>query len=268
MQSRLTIVGTALLLSACAAAADLPEFEAATIKPVDPTAMQLMELHVYPGGRLVINSESLKSLIVEAFNLNPGELKGGEDWMDSVRYRVEAKPPTEMRAKIPNAQRSWFGIGDSNVRAMLQALLIDRFQLKFHRESKEGTVYVLGKSGKPLLLKPVKSAPTEDADGKPLDPPLSGNISRVEGRGWFLINASMPQLARILSGTLRAPVLNQTDLDGYFDFQSKVIQTKEDFQDNGVGLLDAIKEMGLELKKTTGPVGAFVIAHAEKPRSD
>jgi len=35
---------------------------------------------------------------------------------------------------------------------MLQALLIDRFQLKFHRETKTGDVYLLEQSGKPLAL--------------------------------------------------------------------------------------------------------------------
>ena len=65
--------------------AKLPEFEVATIRPVDPNAMHMMEVHVYPGGRLVINSEPLKSLVFEAFNLRPLGLSGGEDWMESIQ---------------------------------------------------------------------------------------------------------------------------------------------------------------------------------------
>jgi uncharacterized protein (TIGR03435 family) len=41
-------------------------------------------------------------------------------------------------------------------RQMLQALMIDRFHLQFHREVRQGPVYVLEKTGKPLKLQAFK----------------------------------------------------------------------------------------------------------------
>ena len=77
----------------------------------------------------------------------------------------------------------------------------------------------------------------------------------------------MPQLAKHLSDYfLHSPVLDQTGLDGYFDFDSKVIQTDADFQNNDTSsFLPVIGEMGLQLKRTTGQVETLVIDHAERP---
>jgi uncharacterized protein (TIGR03435 family) len=41
-------------------------------------------------------------------------------------------------------------------REMLKTLLADRFQLKFHRETKQGSVDRLSQSGKKLMLEPAK----------------------------------------------------------------------------------------------------------------
>jgi uncharacterized protein (TIGR03435 family) len=56
-------------------------------------------------------------------------------WTDSDRYDIVAEEPGEHR---PTTEQNLL---------MLQALLIDRFQLKFHREPKQMSVYnlVLGK---------------------------------------------------------------------------------------------------------------------------
>jgi len=43
---------------------------------------------------------------------------------------------------------------------MLQSLLIDRFQLRFHRETKEGPVFLLVSDGKAPKLNPPKEMDT------------------------------------------------------------------------------------------------------------
>ena len=143
---------------------------------------------------------------------------------------------------------------------MLQALLIDRFQLKFHRETMTGTVFALEKSGKTLKLRPTKTAAN--------DVYPSEDIGASSRHGWGGHDTSMAQLAKYSSTVLRCPVQDQTGLDGYFDFESKTIPTNADFQnpdDMNSSFLAMVKEIGLRLKSTKGPVETFVIDHAEQP---
>src|SRR6185503_12404742 len=111
---------------------------------------------VYPGGRLVISGFNLRNMVAAAFGLSYWQISGGDEWTGTDIYKVEAKP-TE--ASIKNLRYTVFGIDDEHLREMLQALLIDRFQLRFHRETKTGDVYLLERSGKTLRLRPIESRP-------------------------------------------------------------------------------------------------------------
>lgn len=242
---------------------NLPRFEVATIKPVDPEpgVVHATGVNVYPGGRLVITGLPLKTLITAAFDLNYWQLSGGSDWMDKVRYDVQAKAPQTAQTALIRPESTWFSLKDKQMQLMLQALLIDRFQLKFHRETKTGTVLILEKSGKPLKLRPTKATAND----------ISGDFGRAAGRGVLGHNVSMDQLAKFLSGFIvHRPVLNETGLEGQYDFESKTIQTNADFQSNdpsdaNSAYLDAVREIGLRLRTAKGPVETFVIDHAERP---
>src|ERR1700685_3873119 len=100
---------------------------------------------------------------------------------------------------------------------MLQVLLIDRFQLKFHRETKEGTVYRLERSGKPLAM---RASGTEEERAKIAgDANFSGDVGFAGGR-WVVFNTTMPQLAKYAADfMLRAPVIDRTGLNGPFDYK-------------------------------------------------
>lgn len=237
----------------------LPQFEVATIKPIAPEGVHTMGVNVYPGGRVVINTFSLNWLISTAFNLSSWQVSGGDDWTKKDFYDVQAKPPETSPSSIINVRHTMFGIEDEHLRQMLQALLIDRFQLKFHTETKAGDVYLLEKSGKPLKLIPTKVTSSQYP---------SGEFGGVAGRGISLHDTSMPELAKFMSSTiLHRTVLNKTGLEGAFNFESKDILTNSDFQGSDFSslYLRAIKEMGLKLQPAKGPVETFVIDHAEKP---
>jgi uncharacterized protein (TIGR03435 family) len=129
------------------------EFEAATVKPDEPGKMITVELRVYPGGRLVIHGHDLRELVAEGFDLPAWEVIGGEKWVGQLRFDIEGKPPEDLRNRISGGEFSNFGIQDARVRSMLQALLLERFHLKYHIESRPGTVYLLKRSDGPLRLK-------------------------------------------------------------------------------------------------------------------
>lgn len=231
-------------------------FDVASIKRDDHGTLA-GQLNLYPGGRLVIPGFTLKSLICTAFDISYWQLSGGEDWIGKTVFDVEAKAPPNMAANI-NLRHSWEGIYDRNLRLMLQSLLIDRFQLKFHMETKPGTLYLLEKTGKTSPLQPAKTDKLFQEYGEGF------SEASPQGGVWFLDNASMPQVANFLSTYIvRAPVVDKTGLIGTFDFRSK---SPQDFsQDSGASAISGLAELGLKLKPQKGPVEYFVIDHAEQP---
>jgi len=243
------------------AGAKLSEFEVVSIKPIDtsPGATHETGAQLFPD-RFVMDAATLKDLICIAFNLSSWQVSGGEPWMD--RSLMDPRGHFYVEAKLPQGlapfdmRHTDLEIRDERIRQMMQAMLADRFHLKFHRETKTGTVSILERSGKPLLLVPSKM------DGPEADIGASG------GGSWGLDNTSMPQLAMFLSqNILHHTVIDKTSLDGSYDFKSATTVTNEDIRggDDTSMFLPAVNEMGLKLTQTKGPVETFVIDHAERP---
>src|SRR6185312_13129631 len=120
------------------------------------------------------------------------QISGGEAWTEKDNYDIEAKPPENLRSRIKSLRYSWYEIRDPQLRGMLQALLIKRFQLQFHREIKIGDEYLLQQSGKTLRLHPVEIPNAEE------DPGGSRGFESVgyAGGQWDISDAGMPYLAK------------------------------------------------------------------------
>ena len=242
-----------------------PRFEVASIKPIDPNAaMHRSGLSIYPGGRVEIPTTTLKGMIVTAFGVSYWQLSGGEPWMEKDQYDVEAKPSANLQPAITNLRHGLFDIDDERLRQMLQALLIERFHLKFHRETKTGKVYLLEKKGGTQALRPTDDASIER------NMPTSPQESSVgfAGGKWNIFNTSMPQLAKFATDHLmRAPVIDRTELPGYFNHrQTTVLDESEiNYSDPSGPFMLFLQEMGLKLTADKGPVESFVIDSAEKP---
>jgi uncharacterized protein (TIGR03435 family) len=235
--------------------------------------MVMTELRVYPGGRLIIHGHSLRTLIAEAFDQPGWQVLGGEKWVDELRFDIEGKPPEELRDAIPGGEFSNFGIQDPRVRSMLQALLIERFHLKFHMESRLGSVYLLKRGDGPLRLKPAELnlyKRSEDGTVAPSNSYPTGDMGMASGASVSIHLTSMPQLARMLSNLQRAPVSDQTGLPGFYNFKSPTVLTDEDFKNGGPMhlLVEAVPEMGLKLVKAEGVVEKFVIDNVEPPTAN
>ena len=155
-----------------------------------------------------------------------------------------------------------FTIQDEHLRQMLQALLIDRFRLKFHRDMKTGSVLLLKRSGKALQLTPVKTASEE---GIPKQNSRFGSIG-FAGK-WVLTDTTMPQLAKFASDyLLHRPVIDNTGLTGSFNYQSALEENWDTYESDQTGsFMNMISEAGLKLKSGKGPIETFVIEHAELP---
>jgi uncharacterized protein (TIGR03435 family) len=241
----------------------LPQFEVATVKPAPEGGR--MGVKVHPGARVEISRFELGGLVIAAFGVQPWQLLGGDPWTREVRYTIEAKPPAEVASKIQDLRYGLFTIEDKSLRQMLQALLIERFHLRFHREMRDRDVLLLKRSGDPLRLRPAEPLRPDDTDNYN----SFSSIGRVEGR-YSIFATSMPQLAHFASGfILRSPVLDRTDLTGSFDYRQKSdLDPTNNLEDSVSSFYDFLKEAGLKLERSRGAVEYFVIDHAEKPSAD
>jgi uncharacterized protein (TIGR03435 family) len=143
---------------------------------------------------------------------------------------------------------------------MLQALLEDRFGLKYSKETREGPVYLLVRGKGPLRLEAAK-----DKYAYPWSGGLRGGM--ITGDGMAGINESMSDLAWRLSRYLEHPVIDRTGIGGSFD--SRVEYRSDEPRPDIVALiLSCTQELGLKLEGARGPVETIVIERAEKPSAN
>jgi uncharacterized protein (TIGR03435 family) len=249
-----------LVLSACGIFAQ--SFEVATIKPTPPEWNSGRYFRMETAHQFVAKNHALKTLIAGAYNLTPRAILGGPAWVDSDHYDILAETPGDAR---PSLDRQM---------SMLRNLLVDRFQLTFHREQREFSIYTLSVAKTGAKLK--ESAPSPDAS--PAGPPPL--IFHVLPQGLQLPgrNASMAELASVFQrAALDRPVIDKTGLSGRYDFDLEF--TPDDSQFDGAfakmpGYEDRVKpslfaavqeQLGLKLEATRGPVDVLVIDRVERP---
>jgi uncharacterized protein (TIGR03435 family) len=243
------LAGTALLAQ--------PAFEVASIKSW--TSHELNGVHVYSGGRVEFRGCTLQQLIQQAFNMEEFQVSGGPVWMDHERYDIDAKPPDSSRSShyMPPYSKAPM---TAEQREMLQSLLAERFHLRYRHETRDGPVYVLTRGNKPLKMTDAKDKNAYPWAGGPGDGALMGN-------GLKGSNESMDDLAWRLSPYLGRPVLNRTEISGSYDFLADY--PLEDGREDLVGMILAtVKDLGLKLEATKGPIETIVIEHAEKPSAN
>lgn len=148
---------------------------------------------------------------------------------------------------------------DDDLRRMLQAVLADRFNLKFHRETRQLSGYELVAAPGGSHLTPAKQRDVKiTLSGKSSWVQVEGNgKSRLIGRG-----ASMQELATVLARQMQAPVRDSTGIRGMFDYDLTFSRGLE--PSNAPFLTRAIHELGLDLRKGKTEVDVLVIDHLGK----
>jgi uncharacterized protein (TIGR03435 family) len=226
-------------------------FEVATIKPTDPAFRGI--LVGAQGGIFSARGFTLKDLIAYAYGIDNRQILNVPKLLESERYDVTGKPEKEGR---PNP---------TEAKLMLQALLSDRFQLQFHRETKKVPVYILTVAKGGSKMKPR----TEGDGGAPRSMLFQG--PKLPGR-----NLSVADLAGGLQKmVLDRPVMDKTGLTGNFDFD--LVWRPDLVQVGGRGgaipadvdvpdLFTAIQEqLGLKLEPQNEEMEVIVVDKSEKP---
>ncbi len=203
-----------------------------------------------PLGRCVITDARLSHLIGIAWGVSMLNLKTGPDWIQrgDLRFNIEAK------AENPA------GVTEKQLLTMLQNLLVERFQLKFHYESREtpGFALAVAKDG-PKLAISHSDEPRLSFTGpgnQQLLKPVPGQPTSITAR-----KCSMPMLINLLSGIGgHGPGIDKTGLSGEYDFHLSWDE------DAGPALSTALREqLGLRLDAEKIPVSTFIVDSAQKP---
>ena len=247
--------GIALCVALAGAAAQTTPadgaFDVASIKPAAAgvRGYSIQPLH----DRLSARNVTLKHLVSEAYHVYEFQISGGPKWIDSDRFDVEAK------ASIGSPTRR-------QLREMLRKLLTDRFALTVRQETKEMPVYAIEveKGG-------VKIAAAKHPDAAPM-------FRVYQRRQITAENSTLEYLTEALSILLGKPVLDETGLEGTFDYKLEWSPDELQVQSSEAppapdgaapSLTRAIKDqMGLKLVSKRGPVEFILVESAQKPAAN
>jgi uncharacterized protein (TIGR03435 family) len=278
----LLIPAIAGLLAAQAA----PAFEVASIRPSDSEAT------ANRGGVQITQSQvravglTLRVYLGVAYRL-PTDRVLGPDWLGSTRFDLQANLPAGARQdQIPD---------------MLQALFVERFKARAHRESREMPVYTLEVAKGGFTLDKVSAdrdaGPPGGVETSGAGGPQGVTVDMGRGSSWSLTPArfegrklSMAALAQVLTPFAGRPVLNRTGIDGQYDISFAV--SEQDFRGlmvrsaNASGavlppqaqqLLDAtsldvvfdgLRKVGLTLEQRREPLEVLVVDSIERTPTD
>ena len=265
--ARVAVVAAALLALAMAAAparwigfAQRVEFEVASVKPSGEDSGRMgIGLFTFPGGRIRANYVPLDYLIGEAFDIQRFQIVDAPRWTHEERFDLEARPPASSESSHANPRISKLPPNPEQ-RRMLQALLEGRFQLKWRRETKEGPVYFLVKTDRPLRLEPTKD---------PEQYPWVGSVAGggIGDDGLAATNATIALMAARLSNRLDRQVIDRTGLEGAFDFKYPLPQNDPP-PDVMTDIFTSLQGIGLKLEAGKGPIETIVIEHVERPKGN
>ena len=201
----------------------------------------------FRGNRYTVACSTLRMLLQRAYQrlsttpIAPIQIIGGPSWIDSDRYDIQA-----------TANCSVGAFSSEQIQLMFRSMLEDRFQLKAHKETREGQVYNLVVAKYPPKIKlsedqtpiprqvtaPIKpcssapeappnrapSVPPSGQRGSPFDPnnpAPRGFVGISFSRSGVILRGSAVPISSML-GTLQryvgSPIVDKTNLTGLFDF--------------------------------------------------
>jgi len=205
---------------------------------------------------------SAEGLIMAAYGLEIRDLlKGVPDWARNIDYDISAKSDAATDEVLGKLSKSDF---DSEKRHMLQGLLAERFGLRIHTEIKESTTYELVATARAAKL----MSPVHGEVGKTVSTcalrftPQRG--MKIDSKGcpfWILLSDLRQDLA--------TTVTDHTGMTGSYAYTlmwkptSITPRSDEDWYPD---MVQAVRDqLGLELRKTRGPVTSWVVDRFEHP---
>jgi uncharacterized protein (TIGR03435 family) len=233
-----------------------PSWEASTIKPSDPDRQGI---GINMNGRnFSTRNTTLRDLLTFTYGLHPNQIIGAPGWVETDKFDLAARPD------MPGMP------SDAQIKNMMKKLIAERFKLKFHNEKKELSVFLITVAkGGPKLTK-------NDTDPKGLPGLGFRGLGNLRVRNGNMSDFAQMMQARVLD----RPVVNQTGLEGRYDFTLQWTPDETQFGGQGAraqaqaaeggqqnpDLFTAMQQqLGLRIEATKAPADVFVIEHVEKP---
>lgn len=209
-------------------------------------------LRFFPDGGVRADNMPARSLITIAHELKPYQLEGVPSWANTIRYDVEARPS-------PGAKQH-------EATVMLQALLVERFAFKFHREARELDGFALvrvhpDRLGSQLRVSEINCQ--EDFLKHPRCRQGRIGLDQV-----VLIGNPMAMLLQVVVNKVSVPVADETGLTGRYDadltWTNEVAPT-----DDRPSIYTALQEqLGLRLERRRVKTEVVVVDRFERPTPD
>lgn len=225
-----------------------PSFAVATIKPHDPDSHHQGFNAI--GDRFYIRDQGITGLMMFAYSLDQHQIAGLPEWTGTARYDIEGTVDTPGEPSLRQQQE------------MLQKLLAERFQLKFHKDKRELSAYAIqiAKGGPRLTAAANPDAqPDQEGDGHGTE------MTQV------YTSASMADFVLGMQFFLDRPIVNQTGLTGRYDFKLRYTYDVANTTDPNAppGLFTAVQEqLGLKFEPVKAPVDVYVIDQIERPSAN
>jgi uncharacterized protein (TIGR03435 family) len=258
VKKRLLIAILCLMPASLAYAQDKPDkptrltFDVATIRRSNANDVG-GGIKPLPGGNgYSAKNISIKLMISLMYRVPMRQITGEPDWVDTDRYDMEARTDGS------------YNVDD--LHTMFQNLFADRFNMKFHIETKEGNVYA-------LMLDTPGSKMKVNTTPQDYKIPINFGPEGAIGN-----RVPMPYLCWWLGQQLQnsqRPLINLTGLDGNYDFTLSFLPelppdaSRENLPPevrDRPSLPDAVKQqLGLKLVPQKGPVDHYIIDHIDRP---
>lgn len=205
------------------------------------------------GDRYTLRESTLVDMIALAYGVKPEMVQGGPSWLEMKRFDIAAKADP----KTSNA----------DLKLMLQSLLAERFGVVMHKGEAPMPAYVLTAPGGKTKMKQSPDdaernckppAAPETAGGAPL------NVISCSG---FSADEIATFLGQAANSYLTDPVLNQTGLEGKWEFTIKWtdIRQKAKAGADAVSIFSSVQnDLGLTLERKTAPRQVWIVDRANE----
>jgi uncharacterized protein (TIGR03435 family) len=211
------------------------------------------------GNRITLNG-TLHAFVAAAWSVKDYQVSGVPSWADSLMFNITALSPGPDEATQDQA------------RVMLQSLLADRFQVKFHRESKVLPVYYLVQSKSSKKFTPAGADETFSWKVTPEPGGLMRSKATKESIGDFV---------QLVGASADRPVIDKTGITGFIDYDilfEPPGAARPSVEGGGAGkptpnpddlnraVIAAIQDqLGVKLQSAKDTVEILVIDHSERP---
>jgi len=246
-------------------------FDVVSIRPVDPdpNLRKRRSGFQFTDDGFVSTNQSLLMTLLRQYRtelqLGPNGIVGGPDWVRTIQWDIRAKVADSDISEWSKLSNDSSAAAKERRNATLQAMLADRFKLKTHLETREGTIYalVVAKGGPKL---------------KPSTPGGSTGFEMGQGHMNFK-HATIGGVVALFAQELGNPVVDKSGLTGDYDFtldwasDQKAAtpggQASATSEPSGPSIFTAVQEqLGLKLEARKGSIETLVIDSAEKPSVD